>query len=1065
MQQAKLAVLPTAFTSLLRTTALGLVLCVLPMTAMADTNWTGAVDNDWFNAENWTAGVPDGATDTYADAGTLLVDASAADTNFLRLGLTDGAVSNITVSNGGTVQSHSTATSTTLGFNTGSISTGTVTGSGSTWTSNRSFIVGGYGTGTLTIENGGAITNNYGYIGIYTGSIGTITVTEAGSAWNNLAQLRVGKSGTGTLTVEDGGAVSNTAGYIGAKAGAIGTATVTGAGSTWTNSSSLYVGNSGTGTLIVENGGHVANTTGYIGYDVGSTGTASVAGNGSTWVNSSELRVGNSGTGILTIEDGGAVSSSASYIGYNAGATGTATITGDGSTWTSSGELRVGNYGTGMLTIEAGGHVNNTDAAIGVFPNSVGEVLVTGSGSIWNNDGTLYVGDNWGGVDTATGNLTISSGGSVIDIHGNVGRIIGGIGTVIIKDVGSTWVNSSTLTIGENGEAVVTLRDNAVVVSPITHIAQNATSTGTLNIGAASGDAAVAAGVLDTATVAFGAGTGTLLFNHTNTVTNPYLFMPDITGAGTIIAEGGVTSLMGDLSGFTGMASASSNATLNFGAASTFAGDLEVDTGGTLIANNTMAGAVVVNDGGTLKGSGTVGGVAVASGGIVAPGNSIGTINIAGNITFAGGSFLDNELNASGATDLTHATGTATITGGTVRLLPELSSDNILIGNVYTVLTADGGVSGTFDAVTMDSLFLAPSLSYDATNVYASVARNGTALVSAAITYDQTQVAAALDTASNAALSVAASQSSYANAQIAFSALEGGFHANVKRTVTQGGFAFVDLMSGADTPTYWSTYYGDAYTGGAFSADRQGIAFGRVVTVGDDAMAGLAAAVGHTDIEDQPEDTAKINHYRIGAHYVQNQGDFTFKGQAQYSYHSIGTKRLISIPQYSATHKADYDAHSLMGRAEVTYNTKLGEQLSFQPYAAFAYGYSYLSDFQETGGSATLSADSDASTQGAVSFGVRMAQDLTIQNLPAKLRTSLGFEHKLGEKTPTGAYRFDGSQEFISHGTRWAQSSLVFDAELDLSLTETMALNFKYGTIQGADSTSHSGRAGINWKF
>ena len=109
------------------------------------------------------------------------------------------------------------------------------------------------------------MSSDLGYIGFDAGSTGTVTVDGTGSSWTNSSLLYAGYSGTGTLTIQNGGAVSNTIGYIGVNSGSTGTVTVDGAGSSWTNTGTLYVGNSGTGTLTIQNGGAVSNTFGYIG--------------------------------------------------------------------------------------------------------------------------------------------------------------------------------------------------------------------------------------------------------------------------------------------------------------------------------------------------------------------------------------------------------------------------------------------------------------------------------------------------------------------------------------------------------------------------------------------------------------------------------------------------------------------------------------------------------------------------------------------------------------------------------------------------------------------------------
>jgi T5SS/PEP-CTERM-associated repeat protein len=87
-----------------------------------------------------------------------------------------------------------------------------------------------------------------GSVGLSVGSNGTVTVTGPGSSWINglSGGLNIGSFGTGSLTIVNGGRVINITAFaanIGNGAGSQGTVTVTGAGSTWTNSSGLNVGN------------------------------------------------------------------------------------------------------------------------------------------------------------------------------------------------------------------------------------------------------------------------------------------------------------------------------------------------------------------------------------------------------------------------------------------------------------------------------------------------------------------------------------------------------------------------------------------------------------------------------------------------------------------------------------------------------------------------------------------------------------------------------------------------------------------------------------------------------
>ena len=61
-----------------------------------------------------------------------------------------------------------------------------MTGAGSTWTNIANVVVGGIGTGALTIQNGGTVNSGGGgSVGQSVGSLGTVTVTGPGSSWNN----------------------------------------------------------------------------------------------------------------------------------------------------------------------------------------------------------------------------------------------------------------------------------------------------------------------------------------------------------------------------------------------------------------------------------------------------------------------------------------------------------------------------------------------------------------------------------------------------------------------------------------------------------------------------------------------------------------------------------------------------------------------------------------------------------------------------------------------------------------------------------------------------------------
>ncbi len=178
-----------------------------------------------------------------------------------------------------------------------------------------------------------------------------------------------------------------------------------------------------------------------------------------------------------------------------------------------------------------------------------------------------------------------------------------------------------------------------------------------------------------------------------------------------------------------------------------------IGSGGALYANGTIGGTVIVNNGGLLGGSGTVGGLAALSGGTVAPGNSIGTLTVAGNAAFAPGSVYQVEANAAGQSDRLAVSGTATLAGGTVQVLAQNGAYNPR--TQYAILNAAGGVTGQFAGVTSNFAFLTPTLRYQPTEVDLTLTRNDVAFASIATTRNGASVANAIQAGGRAAPSTA----------------------------------------------------------------------------------------------------------------------------------------------------------------------------------------------------------------------------------------------------------------------------------------------------------------------
>ena len=120
-----------------------------------------------------------------------------------------------------------------------------------------------------------------------------------------------------------------------------------------------------------------------------------------------------------------------------------------------------------------------------------------------------------------------------------------------------------------------------------------------------------------------------------------------------------------------------------------------------------------------MGGNGTIGG-SVVNAGTLAPGNSIGLLTVNGSYTQMAGSTYQVEVNDAGQGDRINVGGAAAIQGGTVQVLAAAGS--YANSTTYTIVRATGGVSGTYSGVTSNFAFLTPTLSYDANDVFLTLA-------------------------------------------------------------------------------------------------------------------------------------------------------------------------------------------------------------------------------------------------------------------------------------------------------------------------------------------------------
>lgn len=331
----------------------------------------------------------------------------------------------------------------------------------------------------------------------------------------------------------------------------------------------------------------------------------------------------------------------------------------------------------GTLTLNNYGIIRSLDAS-GAGNNSEG--LAIGGGSVTNYAGGEITGQIVTGAGTGVGRgITVddSSGGGAVQALtlDNSGLIRGysGAGISIAGNFADTITNQSGGVIrGGGSEAAIQMGGG------------NDTLT---NRGAIQADGTGAA-------VDLGAGDDTMrIFGNSASIVGNVSG-----GSGTNTLEigpgtGGTFSYGGQFSNFSAVNVTSGRVILT--GASTYSGGTTIAGGAALFANNTLGsatgtGAVTVQNLGLLGGSGRIGGnVSLANGGVIAPGNSPGTLSIGGSLSLVDGSRFAFDLGPNAASsDLLTIDGQL-IFSGSGKALFDFTNNGIQVGT-YTLLTFNG---------------------------------------------------------------------------------------------------------------------------------------------------------------------------------------------------------------------------------------------------------------------------------------------------------------------------------------------------------------------------------------
>ncbi|WP_447921762.1 autotransporter domain-containing protein [Achromobacter aegrifaciens] len=565
-----------------------------------------------------------------------------------------------------------------------------------------------------------------------------------------------------------------------------------------------------------------------------------------------------------------------------------------------------------------------------------------------------------------------------------------------------------------------------------------------------------------------------------------------LSGGGALVKNGaGTLRLSGDGSGFTGSTTVNS---------------------GRLALNGKLGGAISIGAGGVLGGVGTVGSgagsaVTVTAGGTLSPGNSIGTLTIDGDLVVENGARFAVETNPQGSdADLVRVTGNARLNGGSVAHIG--AAGNYGLRSVYTILSADGTLSGQFGSVTSDFAFLQPRLAYDygAGRVSLELTRNGATMASAAATRNQRAAAGAIDGIGMTAGSriydaVALLPNDKELLRSSFDQLSGEIHASAQTVLMEDSRYVRDAASerlrsaagavgASSAPVLASTGNGAGLAaatvmgpaswiqglgswrhidGDGNAAQVQsstgGFLMGVDAPVSNAWRLGLMAGYSRTDFDVRDRSSSgDSDNYHLGAYGGGQWGALGLRGGLAYSWHDIATRRSVAMPGFADRLKANYDGGTTQAFADLSYRIDT-PRVAFEPFASLAYVNLKTDGYTESGGAAALRAKGQTTETTFSTLGSRVMSGFELGGVQATVRGSLGWRYAFGDLNPLATQSFAVGQAFTVAGVPIAKNSAVIEAGLDLRISPTASFDLSYQGQIASSGQDHGVRAGLSIRF
>jgi len=521
-------------------------------------------------------------------------------------------------------------------------------------------------------------------------------------------------------------------------------------------------------------------------------------------------------------------------------------------------------------------------------------------------------------------------------------------------------------------------------------------------------------------------------------------------------------------------------------------GDVTVAAGATLTGTGTITGNVDVS--GWLRGTSTIiGSVTMQSGSTAAPGFSPGTLNV-GDWTFASGSNYDVEINEAGQSDQIVAQtalggGTITIDPGVTLNIINDGSPNPFVWNPstqYDILLADTGISGQFDTVVNNLLFMDATLDYsDPLKVQLTMSKNSNPFAAICQTFNQCSTAGALEQLAPShelAAAVASYVTTDESGRRAYDNLSGEIYASTRAALLANRRLREAVTTRTRQPAtdekLWASTWGvdgkhEGARGIATVGEQDiGLAVGGDVQLGNAGNVSVGAVLAYEDdrVKHRANRNAKsdVKAVSAGAYAAAEVGGVKVNAGALYSHLDMRTQRNIWIPTLQGEAKAKHNAHKVQVFAEVAKDVQVG-RATVTPYAGVAQTWLKSEAARESAkgraNPARLSVAGKTDTVTQTTVGVRAAVQLPT-TLPAAVYGDLGWQRTFGNTGNTTCNRFAGTDNrFTIRGTGVAKNTALIGAGVQAQLTPNASVTLGYQGEIVSKRKNHAAQLQVRVRF